>query len=127
MQFDFNSPEPIFIQVATQLEDAIFTGAFQEGAQVPSTTEISKQFKINPATVLKGMNMLVNNNLLEKRRGRGTFVKQGAQEIIIKQRQEHFYNDYILNLINESKKLHLSEDDILTLVKRGYDNEQDRS
>ncbi|KOY79448.1 GntR family transcriptional regulator [Apilactobacillus kunkeei] len=127
MQFDFNSPEPIFIQVATQLEDAIFTGAFQEGSQVPSTTEISKQFKINPATVLKGMNMLVNNDLLEKRRGRGTFVKQGAQEIIIKQRQEHFYNDYILNLINESKKLHLSEDDILTLVKRGYDNEQDRS
>lgn len=127
MQFDFNSPKPIFIQVATQIEDAIFTGAFQEGSQVPSTTEISQQFKINPATVLKGMNQLVDHNLLEKRRGRGTFVKSGAQEIIIKNRQEHFYHDYILNLINESKKLHLSEDDILTLVKRGYDNEQDRN
>lgn len=127
MQFDFNIPEPIFIQVATQLEDAIFTGAFQEGTQIPSTTEISKQFKINPATVLKGMNMLVDNNLLEKRRGRGTFVSNGAQEAIIKKRQEHFYSDYILNLINESKKLQLSEDDILTLVKRGYDNEQNRN
>jgi GntR family transcriptional regulator len=125
MQFDFNSSEPIFIQVAEQLEDAIFTGALPEGVQIPSTTEISKQFKINPATVLKGMNMLVDKKLLEKRRGRGTFVTEGSQRIIIKNRQKHFYDDYILKLISESKKLHLSKDDILTLVQRGYDNEQD--
>lgn len=123
MQFDFNSSEPIFIQVAKQLEDAIFTGSLPECSQIPSTTEISKQFKINPATVLKGMNMLVNKKLLEKRRGRGTFVTEGAQQIIIKNRQNHFYDDYIVKLISEAKKLHLSKDDILTLVQRGYDHE----
>ncbi|GAA6237582.1 GntR family transcriptional regulator [Apilactobacillus micheneri] len=122
MQFDFQSPEPIFLQVSNQIEDAIFTGAFKEGTQIPSTTEISKTFQINPATVLKGMNLLVNNNLLEKQRGRGTFVTYGAQQRVINERREHFYHDYILNLINESKKLHLSKDDILKLVKRGYDN-----
>ncbi|UQS85156.1 GntR family transcriptional regulator [Apilactobacillus apisilvae] len=123
MQFDFQSSEPIFLQVSNQIEDAIFTGAFPEGKQIPSTTEISKTFQINPATVLKGMNILVNNNLLEKQRGRGTFVTHGAQQRVVNERREHFYQDYILNLINESKKLHLNEDDILQLIKRGYDNE----
>ncbi|TPR18504.1 GntR family transcriptional regulator [Apilactobacillus timberlakei] len=127
MQFDFQSPEPIFLQVSNQIEDAIFTGAFKEGTQIPSTTEISKTFQINPATVLKGMNILVNNNLLEKQRGRGTFVTYGAQQRVINERREHFYHDYILNLINESKKLHLSKDDILELIKRGYDNGKNRN
>ena len=61
LHFNFNSTEPIYLQVANQLEEAIFTKAFLDGTQVPSTTEISKEFHINPATVLKGMNILVRN------------------------------------------------------------------
>lgn len=76
MQFnlDDNSQEPLYLQVARQLEDAIFLKGFDEGEQVPSTTEISKQFHINPATVLKGMNILVSEEIIEKHRGLGMFV-----------------------------------------------------
>ena len=60
LHFNFNSTEPIYLQVANQLEEAIFTKAFLDGTQVPSTTEISKEFHINPATVLKGMKRFRN-------------------------------------------------------------------
>lgn len=59
---------PIFMQVSEKLTDAIFTGAFAEETQIPSTTEISMTYKINPATVLKGMNLLVDQGLIYKKR-----------------------------------------------------------
>ena len=96
LHFNFNSTEPIYLQVANQLEEAIFTKAFLDGTQVPSTTEISKEFHINPATVLKGMNILVNDGLLEKRRGLGMFVTEGAYMKLLERRKESFYQDYIV-------------------------------
>lgn len=122
MQFNFDSTEPIYQQVADQLEEAIFTGGFIEEEQIPSTTEISKQFHINPATVLKGMNILVAKDLIEKRRGIGMFVKQGATKIIVNQRQESFYSDYVLNLVHEAQKLGLTQDKLTKLISRGYQN-----
>lgn len=80
MNFDFNDSMPLYQQIADQLEEMIFSGGFDEGSQVPSTTQLSQQLHINPATVLKGMNILVNKDLLEKRRGLGMFVKKGAQQ-----------------------------------------------
>ena len=58
MQFNFESDTPIYMQVAEQIKDAILSGAFLEETQVPSTTEISVTYKINPATVLMGMTLL---------------------------------------------------------------------
>lgn len=60
---------PIFQQIAEGVEDAILSGAFLEESQVPSTTEISVTYKINPATALKGMNLLVAEGILYKKRG----------------------------------------------------------
>ena len=57
MQFNFESDTPIYMQVAEQIKDAILSGAFLEETQVPSTTEISVTYKINPATALKGMTL----------------------------------------------------------------------
>lgn len=57
MKFSFESGVPIYLQVAGQIEDAILSGAFPEETQVPSTTEISVTYQINPATVLKGMSL----------------------------------------------------------------------
>ena len=68
----FQEDRPIFLQIAEMLEDAILTGAFPEGEQVPSTTEISVRYQINPATALKGVNQLVEAGILHKRRGVGT-------------------------------------------------------
>lgn len=127
VEFNFDSAKPLYQQVADQLEEAIFTNGFPEDSQVPSTTEISRQFHINPATVLKGMNILVAKELIEKRRGIGMFVKVGAVSKIAHQRKESFYNDYILNLVTEAQKLGLDEDKLTQLIKRGYDDETTES
>ncbi|WP_125606104.1 GntR family transcriptional regulator [Lapidilactobacillus bayanensis] len=123
MHFDFSSAESLYLQVANQIEEAIFSGAFAEGTQIPSTTEISRQFKINPATVLKGMNILVEQQLIEKKRGLGMFVMAGAQTKIIAKRKASFFEDYVASLIVESKKLGLSKADLQRLIERGYGHE----
>ena len=82
--------KPIFLQLAEQLEDGILSGAYPEGSQVPSITEYAATYKINPATALKGINLLVNAGLLYKKRGIGMFVAEGARENLRRQRFERF-------------------------------------
>lgn len=119
MQFQFNESTPLYQQIAAQLEEMIFTGGFTEGDQIPSTTQLSAQLHINPATVLKGMNMLVDKGLVEKRRGRGMFVVAGAQEKIMQARKESFYNDYVKSLVVEAHKLGIKKEHLLELIERG--------
>ena len=61
----FQGEKPIFLQLAEQLEAGILSGAYPEGSQVPSITEFAATYKINPATALKGINLLVNDGLLD--------------------------------------------------------------
>ncbi len=120
MQFKFNSSEPIYRQIADQIEESIVTGGFIEDKQIPSTTEISKEFHINPATVLKGMNIVVGEGFLEKRRGLGMFVVKGAREKILKSKRDNFFANYVIHLISEAKNLNISEDELIALIKRGF-------
>ncbi len=119
MKIDFESSKPIFQQIAEQIEDAIFIGAFEEGTQIPSTTEISTTFQINPATVLKGMNQLMEEGILYKKRGVGVFVCEGARNQIVGKRKETFYENYIESLLAEAKKLELTKQEIIELIERG--------
>ncbi|WP_099203719.1 GntR family transcriptional regulator [Scatolibacter rhodanostii] len=120
MKLDTESTKPIFQQISDEIEDAVFTGAFKEETQVPSTTEISAMFKINPATVLKGMNQLVDTGILYKKRGLGMFVAKGAAEKVRQNRQNNFLETYVKPMIEEAEKLNLSKDEIVGLVERGY-------
>lgn len=120
MQFNFNSSEPLYLQVAAQIENAIFLGSFAANEQIPSTTEISRDFKINPATVLKGMNILVNEGLIEKKRGLGMFVLADAQEKIRVKRQNEFFHDYIQKMIVEARNLGLGKEAVISLVEKGF-------
>lgn len=122
MHFEFDQSAPIYQQLADQMEEMIFSGLFPEGQQVPSTTQLSQELHINPATVLKGMNLLVDHHLLEKKRGLGMFVKKGAKERIMEKRKEGFYQNYVVSLIKEATKLQITEDHLLLLIQRGYQN-----
>ncbi len=117
--------KPIFIQIAEQLEDAIFTGVFPEETKIPSTNEISALLNINPHTVLKGMNMLVEEEMIYKKRGLGMYVRTGAVEKIQQKRQGQFYDQYIASLIEEARKLRMSKEEIIALIERGYEHECD--
>lgn len=122
MHFEFDQSAPIYQQLADQMEEMIFSGLFPEGQQVPSTTQLSQELHINPATVLKGMNLLVDHHLLEKKRGLGMFVTKGAKERIMEKRKEVFYQNYVVSLIKEATKLQITEDHLLSLIQRGYQN-----
>lgn len=116
----FQGEKPIFLQLAEQLENGILSGAYPEGSQVPSITEYAAAYKINPATALKGINLLVNAGLLYKKRGIGMFVAEGAREALRKQRSEDFYHNYIEKLVREAKGLGLTLEQLTELVRRGF-------
>ncbi|HCM88978.1 MULTISPECIES: GntR family transcriptional regulator [Vagococcus] len=120
MKFNYTGDKPLFQQVADQINEGILNGAYQEGAQIPSTTEISKVYQINPATVLKGMNILVEQELIEKKRGIGMFVLQGAKEKVMTMKKEEFLNQDVHQIIEEAKKLNISLDELKTILERGY-------
>lgn len=127
MDFKFNTKEPLYRQIAQQLEEMIFVQELAEGEQVPSTTQLSQELSINPATVLKGMNLLVNAGLIEKRRGMGMFVCVGAYKKIVAQRQKSFYQDYVKEMLWEAKQLHISKKSLLDMIERGDCNDETNS
>ena len=121
MQLKFDPQKPIFLGVAEWLEDAILSGVYSEEGQVPSTTEISVNYNINPATALKGVNLLVDAGILYKRRGLGMFVATGARAKLLSRRQQQFFNGFVEPLVGEAKRLQISKPDLQTMIERGYD------
>ena len=116
MKLELNDHEQIFIQISKAIEDEILCDSVKEGMQVPSTTELSKFYKINPATVLKGVNILVDKEILFKKRGIGMFVSKGAKEIIKNGRKENFKEVYLKDLISEAKKLGITKEELLDMI-----------
>ena len=114
---------PIYIQVAKGLEENIFIGLYKEGEQIPSTTEISIGYNLNPATVLKGVNLLVNEGIIYKKRGIGMFVSEGAREKTKKKRMSSFKESFIDPLIKEAKNLGFQTSDIIEIIEEEIDNE----
>ena len=118
MKLILNDNEPIFIQIAKAIEDEIISGGIMENEQIPSTTELSKLYKINPATILKGVNLLVEKNILYKKRGIGIFVCEGAKKIISESRKENFKKVYISELLKEAKKLGIDKAELLEMINK---------
>ncbi|MEE1219931.1 MAG: GntR family transcriptional regulator [Ruminococcus sp.] len=123
MNINTGIDKPIFQQIKEGIEDAILSGAFPEGTQIPSITEFSVKYQINPATALKGINLLVEDNIVFKKRGVGMFVNQGAVNKLMENRKNDFFEKYVSSLVDEAKRLNISADDIKAMIERGYKNE----
>lgn len=117
----FNDTEPLYIQIAQWLEDKIVTGQLQTDEQIPSTTELSQTLKINPATIRKGVNILVEKGLVYKKRGMGMYVAENANKNVRDDRRVKFYDDFISPLLAEAQRLGLSREDIIDMLKGGAD------
>ncbi len=115
----FNDTEPLYIQIAQWLEDKIVTGQLAADEQIPSTTELSQTLRINPATIRKGVNILVDKGLVYKKRGMGMYVAENANQNVRDDRRVKFYDDYIRPLITEAQRLGISPDDIIEMLKGG--------
>ena len=118
----FDESRPIFLQLAEMLEDGIISGAFPEEGQIPSITEYSAALKINPATALKGINLLVEEGLVYKKRGVGMFVSTGAKEKLLQKRRENFYVNLAKPTAREARALGLSLEELQKMMERGYND-----
>ncbi|GAF22005.1 transcriptional regulator, GntR family [Bacillus sp. JCM 19047] len=116
MVFSFSGDQPIFRQLTVRIANEIVGGVLKEGDQVPSTNEFAKQLQINPATAAKGINLLVDQKILYKKRGIGMFVAEGARARLIQERQESFMQNYIIPLLDEATQIDLSDEHIKQLI-----------
>jgi GntR family transcriptional regulator len=115
---------PLFVQVADRLAGEIADGGLAEGERVPSTNELAAFYRINPATAAKGINVLADGGLLEKRRGIGMFVATGARQRLLARRRSEFTRRYVEPLLTEAVRLGIDTDELLTLIKEsGTDRE----
>ena len=110
--------EPLFVQIASFVADLIVDGSLKPGEQAPSTNQLAQFHEINPATARKGLALLVDDHVLEKRRGLGMFVTDGARDRILEKRRDDFAGDYVAPLIDEALHLGYSRSDLHDLIDR---------
>lgn len=110
--------KPLFLQIAEMLENSIIDGSLTEEGQAPSSNELAAFHRINPATAAKGLNQLVADGILYKKRGIGLFVTTGARDALRFRRRERFARQYIDPLVAEAAKLGLDIDEIKTMLEQ---------
>lgn len=120
-----DSNKLIFQQVADMVEYQILDDLLKAGDQSPSTTEFSNVYGINPATARKGLNILVDQGILYKKRGMGMFVTQDAKEIIISKRKDEYISNILPDLIKNMTMLGITKEELIIEIEKLYKKEQD--
>lgn len=109
----------IYLQIAEMIETDILRDILLEEERVPSTNELAKLYAINPATAAKGVNILVDEGVLYKKRGIGMFVSAGAKEGILSRRKNEFYDNYVKKLLEEAASIGLGKEEVIQLIQSG--------
>ena len=112
---------PIYVRIVQGIKDAILAKQIKEDEQLASTTYLSKEYKINIATVNKAINILVDEGLVYKKRGIGMFIKKGAVKKLIAERRESFKKNYIIATLKEAKRLNYTTEELQQVVKEAYE------
>jgi GntR family transcriptional regulator len=112
-----DSGSPLFVQVAERLADEVANGGLGEGERVPSANELAAYYRINPATAAKGINVLVGDGLVEKRRGVGMFVAAGARGRLLRERRRRLAERHIDPLVAEAIRLGIGADELVALIR----------
>ncbi len=108
----------IYIQIREMIENDILRDVLLEEERVPSTNELAKLYAINPATAAKGINLLVDEGILYKKRGIGMFVTTGAKMKIMEKRKESFYDNYVKGLLAEAASLGITKKELVAMIER---------
>ena len=118
MNLGLSEERSIYLQIGEKIEEDILRGILLEEERVPSTNELARAYTINPATAAKGINLLVDQGILYKKRGIGMFVAKGAKEQIIEKRKQNFYDRYVRGLVEEAESLSITEEELLEMIRR---------
>lgn len=119
-----DSNKPIYIQIREKIEDQIVKDLLKEGEQAPSTNQLVNFYKVNHQTVSKGINQLVDEGILYRKRGVGMFVTKGAKGRLIEKRKKAFIQDFVVVMVKEAKMLGISDEELLKLIKEVKECEQ---
>ncbi len=117
MDADWNSTEPIYLQLKDRVIAMMLEGALKEGDALPSVRQIAAEYQINPLTVLKAYQLLVDQNLVEKRRGLGMFVRKDAGAKLTTSEREHFLKEEWPGIVERIERLGLAPQTLLKRVK----------
>jgi DNA-binding transcriptional regulator YhcF (GntR family) len=118
MEHFIDENRPIFLQIAERIEEDILAGRLAEEEQVPSTNQFASFYQINPATAAKGVNLLVDQGILYKKRGLGMYVAPGTHAKLLEKRREQFFERYIVTMLQEAEKLGITTEQVMEMVHR---------
>lgn len=113
----WRSDTPIYLQLRDRIAALILDGELVEDDPLPSVREVAAEHQVNPLTVLKGYQLLVEQQVVESRRGRGMFVMKGAREQLMKQQRREFLTDEWPAIRAKVERLELDWDELLAQTK----------
>lgn len=117
MEAQWNDNQPIYRQLRDRVVAMILEGTLKEGDPLPSVRNVAADFQLNPLTVLKGYQELVDEDLVEKRRGLGMFVREGATKRLMGDEREKFLQEEWPLVAQTIKRLGLSVEQLLRAIK----------
>ncbi|WP_228460271.1 GntR family transcriptional regulator [Cytobacillus dafuensis] len=115
--------KPIYVQIAEWIETEIMNGHFNSDDKVYSQYQLAEMYTINPATAAKGLSLLVDENILYKKRGLGMFVTADAKEIIMNKRKNYTFKRLVQEIVLEAKRLHISDVELIEMIKSAQSEE----
>ena len=113
MDRDWNDRQPIYRQLRDRVVAMILDRALNEGDPLPSVRTIAAEYRVNPLTVLKGYQQLVDEQLVESRRGRGMFINTGARELLLQGERQKFLNEDWPKIFARIQRLGLEPNELL--------------
>ena len=113
METNWNDSQPIYRQLRDRVVAMILEGVLDDGDPLPSVRSVAAEYRLNPLTVLKGYQQLVDEQLVEKKRGRGMFVSDGARRALMKGERQRFLEDEWPRIAATIQRLGLSVDELL--------------
>jgi len=116
MDFEWNDNQPIYRQIRDRVVAMILDGVLKEGDPLPSVRNVAAEYRVNPLTVLKAYQQLVDEELVETRRGRGMFINDGARALLLRGEREKFLQDEWPRICANIRRLGLHTADLLDSV-----------
>jgi DNA-binding transcriptional regulator YhcF (GntR family) len=113
MDREWNDGQPIYRQLRDRVVALILDGALKEDDPLPSVRNVAAEYRVNPLTVLKGYQQLVDEQLVETRRGRGMFVRPGARSRLLEGERQKFLSDLWPRIYATIQRLGLKPEELL--------------
>lgn len=113
MPAEWNDGQPIYRQLRDRVVAMILDGVLNEGDALPSVRHVASEFRVNPLTVLKGYQQLVDERLVETRRGRGMYVNTGAREALLSAERRRFLQDEWPRIDATIRRLRITPQELL--------------